>query len=915
MMPSETAPVTGSTTREARRLYATVLAVATGVIITLVAWKYAADQYEDRLVRQFAEAVDRQEDVIAQRLVGVTATLRSLRGLLLASSNVSGWEWYTFLSAIHSPDQSDVLRGLAVVTMSDDGDRARVRYRDVDLMGIGFHSVPLEEVPAWKRALAESRETGEPVVIVDDAHLQPEASTRRGTVLITAHNSWRGDYRWIAADIDLEAVIALFHEGVRDGLVIELAEAAGPNERRRIETVGEESSAVAGFHAVRALEIGTGRWDLTVRATPAFIGARSEVAPRLILWFGLSGSLLFGAFVYAVLKRQTAAVALAARMSESLHETEAEAEKLALVASRTDNAVMILDTELAVEWANEAFLRLSKLPLEEVIGRRVCDMVEIDPEHASVAKDLQSDIVHGRGHSVELRLRLNDGGWRWVSADVQPTLNADEDVSNIIIVARDITARRESEAVLLHRSTHDDLTGLLNRVYLMERLHDRLRIVQRNPGHRFAVIFMDLDRFKVINDSLGHAMGDRFLVAVADRLRQAVSDLRERIRMEGTTIARLGGDEFTVVVEGIADDRVPTMVARALQQALSLPFDLDGQVVVTSASMGIALSDSRYRFAEELLRDADIAMYRAKAEGRSRFEVFDQAMHEDIRARLELENDLRLAVERDEFELHYQPLVNLVTGELHGFEALMRWRHPERGLVSPTLFIPVAEETGLIVQLGRKALAGACIQLREWQRQFPQIEGLSVSVNLSVKQLADPALVQKIETIVASTHIRPGTLKLEITESAIMDDLDTMRRLLGQLKTLNVQLWMDDFGTGYSSLSCLHQFPLDGIKIDKSFIQSMKERQDLTAVVMAIVALSHHLNMPIVAEGIETEDQLVQLQALECDIGQGYYFARPLPVDEAGQFIADFIARDGRWRVNLDQSGPIPLHNAQDAAA
>lgn len=917
MAPDVTAhqPLLSSAIGARRRWIATVLAGIVGVTGTIIVWRATVTQNDERISHQFDEAADNNQAHLDQRLTELAGTLRSLRGLLLASNEVTSSEWSTYLSAIQSGEKSPLLLGLAVIAPNDTGERVQVSYHDMNLSGNAVHWIQLDSAPAWAHALDTSRETVRPVLIADDQLLDPAADTRRATMLLPAHPPAGNEPRWVAANIDLGALLKPLERHSSGGLVIELIDATNPAAHRSIHVVGDVNAPATGYRDVRTLETGATRWVLAVRATPAFVAAGEESAPRYLLGFGLLASALFAAFVHSLLRRETAAVALAERMSRSLHATEAEAEKLALVASRTDNSVMILSSAHTIEWANEAFLRLSGLTLDEVRGQTLLDLGEIDPEHDSIAADMMRDLAARRGRTVELRMRFRDGAWRWISADLQPTLNAAGTVVNIIIVARDITARRESESVLLHRSTHDDLTGLANRVYLMERLRERLRTARGGSSHRFAVIFMDLDRFKVINDSLGHAAGDRFLTAVAERLQQAMTSLRERVHLDDATIARLGGDEFTVVIEGLRDTAAAKAVAGGLQQALASPFTLDGQQIVTTASMGIAISSARYRYAEDLLRDADIAMYRAKAGGRARFEVFDQAMHDDILARLELENDLRHAIERDEFELHYQPLVSMSTGELQGFEALLRWRHPSRGLVSPSMFIPIAEETGLIVQLGRKALTGACAQLREWQQRFPQLESLSVSVNLSVKQLADPALIQKIESTVASTGIRPGTLKLEITESAIMDDLDAMRRLLSQLKKLNVQLWMDDFGTGYSSLSCLHQFPFDGIKIDRSFIRSMNERHELTAVVMAIVALSHHLHMSVVAEGIETKDQLVQLQALECDLGQGYYFARPLPAEESERFIENYLRGEQRTRDESPVIIPLPLRPANEAAA
>ncbi len=612
-------------------------------------------------------------------------------------------------------------------------------------------------------------------------------------------------------------------------------------------------------------------------------------------WLGALCSTLAAVVVLVRSGSERAANARADRTERDLHASEQEAEKLALVAARTDNPVVILDAHFRVEWANEAMLRLVGRRLHEVTGIRLRRLFEIEPHDRPAAREALQGLANGQGRTVELRIRADGAAWRWISADVQPSKEADGRLRNVIVVGRDVTERRETEAALLHRSQHDDLTGLANRAQLMKRLHDCIGPFIRGRQHHCAVIFFDIDRFKVINDSLGHPVGDRLLSAVAERVHMAVKQFEQGSSASRFTLARIGGDEFTVLIEGFRESSEPLRLARRIQQALALPFRVDEHDMTTTVSIGIAVANPEYVDADDLLRDADIAMYRAKSLGRSRIEVFDQAMHEELRARLELENELRRALDHDEIEVHYQPIVNMMTGALNGFEALARWRHPTRGLISPALFIPIAEETGLIIPLGRRVLNEACHQLARWQQQFPQLNELSVSANLSVKQLADPMLFSRVETILASSGIRADTLKLEITESAIMEDLSAMLEVLGMLKTLNIKLWMDDFGTGYSSLSCLHQFPIDGLKIDRSFIQSMNERRDLAAVVMSIIAIAHHLRMPIVAEGIETEEQLHQLQALECDFGQGYFFSRPHSAPDAEKFIAEYLERKNPW--------------------
>ncbi|WP_414517804.1 EAL domain-containing protein [Nostoc sp. PCC 9305] len=448
----------------------------------------------------------------------------------------------------------------------------------------------------------------------------------------------------------------------------------------------------------------------------------------------------------------------------------------------------------------------------------------------------------------------------------------------------EINERKQVEELLRHNAFHDALTGLPNRAFFMERLKHTLQRAKRQKNYLFAVLFLDLDRFKVINDSLGHLKGDQFLIAIANRL---------EVCIRSTDIAaRLGGDEFTILLDEIQNVSEAIKVAERIQQELTLPLELDGQEVFTTASIGIALSSTvDYDQPENLLRDADTAMYRAKALGKARYELFNQEMYTKALVRLQLENDLRRAIERQEFQLYYQPIVSLTNGRLIGFEALIRWQHPERGFVSPTDFIPLVEETGMIVELGYWTLYEACRQMQSWQASNPTNSLEKISVNLSVKQFSQRDLIEQIGEILHSTGLDASSLMLEITESAIMENGDEANAALSEFRKMGIKLSIDDFGTGYSSLSRLHSFPISVLKIDRSFVSPIDTNGKNLEIIETIITLAHKLGMDVTAEGVETKEQLAFLKKLNCEYGQGYFFSRPL--DKAAALA--LIVKNPQW--------------------
>jgi diguanylate cyclase (GGDEF)-like protein len=427
----------------------------------------------------------------------------------------------------------------------------------------------------------------------------------------------------------------------------------------------------------------------------------------------------------------------------------------------------------------------------------------------------------------------------------------------------------------------DPLTGLPNRVLFMDRL-ERLVGRARSGGSPFAVFFLDVDRFKLINDSLGHLAGDELLINLARRLETSLRASDTVARLDGEpTLARLGGDEFTILLDGVRSAADAQAIADRLLAAVSQPFTLQGRDIFSSVSIGIVMSAPRYERGEDMVRDADTAMYRAKALGKARCEIFDTSMLAAVEQRLQLESDLRHALARNELRVYYQPIVTLSEAQLCGFEALLRWHHPTQGVISPDAFIPVAEETGLIVPIGNWVLQEACRQMRTWDREFPEYEHLMINVNLSARQCMEPNLVRDVTRILTETGLSAPRLKLEITEGVVLENSDAVVEILTELRTLGVQLGLDDFGMGYSALSYLPRFPFQTLKIDRSFVNGMVGEGGNTEIIRAIVSLAAGLAMNVTAEGVETEEQLGRLKDLACEFGQGFYFYKPLAREDA----------------------------------
>ena len=523
---------------------------------------------------------------------------------------------------------------------------------------------------------------------------------------------------------------------------------------------------------------------------------------------------------------------------------------------------------------------------EELKTTSSFDQIHPD-DRPRVLKAAEKARLTGRGERMEYRVRHKDGSWRTLESTANPIRDAKGRTDKLVIVNRDITERKRAEEQLAHNAFHDGLTNLPNRALFLDRLQHALTLSKRHANYKFAVLLIDVDGFKIVNDSLGHTAGDELLIKIGQRLKDAVrrADTVSRPRSGGVpdkpinddTLARLGGDEFTILLDDIRDPIEAVRVAERVQLELAAPFVVNQQDIVISASIGIAASTSPHTHAEDLLRDADIAMYRAKQTGKARCEVSDPAMHASAVKRLSLETALRKALEQGEFRVYYQPIVSLQTAKIVGFEALTRWQRPE-GVLPPSEFIAVAEETGLIIPMNRQLLREACLAVQSWQAEFPSTPPLTMSVNITPKEFAQHDLALEIGKTLAQIGFDPGCLQLEIIETIAMGDAEKSGQVLAQLKALGVRLSIDDFGTGYSSLSRLRRIPVDTLKIDRAFISTMETDEENREIVRVIIMLAHNLGLKVVAEGPDTEEHINLLKQLNCEMAQGFYFSRP--VDE-----------------------------------
>jgi PAS domain S-box-containing protein len=570
-----------------------------------------------------------------------------------------------------------------------------------------------------------------------------------------------------------------------------------------------------------------------------------------------------------------------AHLRRKLHQRE---ELFRLISENAADMIALVDVSGKRLYNSPAYEKVLGYSAKELAVTSAYQQIHPDDIQRVMAAAQEARIT-GVGNRLEYRIRHKDGHWLTLESTASAIRNEKGEVEKLVIVNRDITERKQAEEKLKHNAQHDGLTDLPNRTLFLDRLQRAFERAKRNPNYKFAVLFVDIDGFKVFNDTMGHSVGDEILVEIAHRLANCLRFEDTLSRPSGKenetyhkgdeVLARLGGDEFTILIGSIQDPSDAMRVANRIQDALGI-FVVEGREVFISASIGIALSTTSRSRAEELLRDADIAMYRAKTLGKSRCEFFDEEMHTKAVKLLNLENDLRRAVDEQDFRVHYQPIVQLESGSIVGFEALVRWRRSPDCLASPDTFIGVAETAGLIVPLGKWILREACQQAQRWQARYPRDPALNVTVNVSPKQFAHSELVNDIKEVLEDTGIDPRRLHLEITESVAMADPARTNQVLWQLKNLGAGVCLDDFGTGHSSLSRLRRFPVDVLKIDRSFVSHMDSDAEARQIARLIIEFAHTVNLQVIAEGVETNAHLEHLKRLGCEFGQGYFFSRPV---------------------------------------
>jgi diguanylate cyclase (GGDEF)-like protein/PAS domain S-box-containing protein len=549
--------------------------------------------------------------------------------------------------------------------------------------------------------------------------------------------------------------------------------------------------------------------------------------------------------------------------------------KYRTIFENTGAATIIIEKDMTISLANSVFVGFSGFSRAEIeFNKSFFDFLD-DNSRRTI---LDNEGFLCTNQNLECKFVDQEGNLKDILITIAPIPGTDKSVASLT----DISNLKEAERQISHQAFHDTLTNLPNRALFVEHLNMAIKRGRRRDDYHFAVLYLDIDRFKLVNDSLGHTVGDNLLIAFADRIQDSLRDI--------DTLARLGGDEFVILLEDIEEGNYASRVAERLQQELKRPFMVSGKEVFAPSSFGVVENTEDYEFPEDIIRDADSAMYHAKEKGRAQYKVFDKKLHEKALHLLQRETDLRKAIHKKEFETHYQPIVSLKSRSVVGFEALIRWNHPQLGLIYPGSFVSIAEETGLIIPITRLIVEEACRDLKIWQERIKDLQKLTMSVNISSKHFLQPSLLTDIKEVLTKIDLPPDHLKLEITETALMEDVEETVRLAHRMRDYGLQIVIDDFGTGYSSLSYLQRLPIDTLKVDRSFVSRIQNAPDGNRnIVEAIISLAHRLDMIVVAEGVETLEQYTILLDMQCQFGQGYLFSKPLPKPKIDELIEEML--------------------------
>lgn len=588
---------------------------------------------------------------------------------------------------------------------------------------------------------------------------------------------------------------------------------------------------------------------------------------------------------------------LEAKVRERTAELRESETKYRTIFENTGAATVILDNNMVISLANSGFVKVSGFERQALENKKSWfDFIDEKTHRKMLAEAASSDRVNpAEGFTNNFECQFFDRNNN--KKDILCTLAAIPGTEKSVASLADITELKEAERQIYHQAFHDSLTNLPNRALFMEHLNMAVKRSKRRDDYHFAILYLDIDRFKLVNDSLGHTVGDHLLRAFGNRIKDCLRDI--------DTLARFGGDEFVILLEDIESKEFASIVAERIQKALKKPFSLNGKEVFAPASLGVVLNTGNYAQAEDIIRDADAAMYHAKEKGMAQYKVFDSKLHQKAQHLLQRETDLRKAIHNQEFITNYQPIVSLETASVVGFEALIRWNHPQLGLIYPDSFISIAEETGLIIPITRLVAHQACSDLKKWQDQLGDIQKLFMNINISSKHFLMPSLLDDLRDILTKIGLPPDQLKLEITETALMEDADEAIRLVHRLKDYGLHLVIDDFGTGYSSLSYLQRLPIDTLKVDRSFVSRLQDSSGGNRnIVEAIISLAHRLEMIVVAEGIETPEQYAILRKLGCQLGQGYLFSKPLTLANTDKLVQNMHHYD-----HENPGIPYPLHD------